>query len=220
MTRQGRGQTCAPRLSCRGSGFSMWHKRHDQRGQAGARKKGAGLWRRLGRFRRSEEGATAVEFALLATPLFILLLGIIEVCLFFASGLVLEGGVAEAGRLIRTGQVQNAGDPKTMFETALCDHVNAMLDCGKLQYQVIHITGDTFGGAVDNEPEFDADGNLKPEPFDAGNSNDIILIRAIYRYTFLTPFIGAMLSNHASDNSVLQMSTAVIKAEPYVFGEN
>lgn len=174
---------------------------------------------RLRAFGRSERGATAVEFALVSLPLFILILGIIEVCLFFASGLVLEGGVAEAGRLIRTGQAQLSGDPEGVFSDALCDHVSAMLDCGRLQYQVIHISGDTFSGAIGSAPEFDADGNLKPVPFDAGDSNDIILIRAVYRYTFLTPFIGQMMTGGGGD-TVTQISTAVIKSEPYVFGED
>ncbi len=173
----------------------------------------------LNRLFRRQEGVAAVEFALIAMPFFLLLIGTIEMALFFAAGTVLEGGSAAASRLIRTGQAQLSGDPETMFRDALCNHVDAMLDCTKIQYEVIHVSEGTFGAAETYEPEFDEDGNLVPADFSTGNSNDVVMVRTVYRYEFLTPFIGSLMSAGSANNSMMHMSMSVLKAEPYTFGE-
>lgn len=178
-------------------------------------------WRLRGlAYRRDENGATAVEFGLVALPLFTLIMGIVEISLFFAAGLVLEGASADASRLIRTGQAQMSGAPETMFSEALCDRSRTMLDCDRLQYEVIRVAGDRFGNAGNRPPAFDDDGNLIPQGFDAGNSNDVIMVRTVYRYEFLTPFLGAMITGDAGRNWSTHMSTVVIKSEPYIFGED
>ncbi len=169
---------------------------------------------------RDDGGATAVEFALIALPLFMLIIGILEVALFFAAGLVLEGSAAQAGRLIRTGQAQLSGDPRTAFETALCNEARTMLDCDNLRYEVLRFSSGNFGDAAGNEPEFDDEGNLVDQGFNAGNSNDVILIRTVYRYEFLTPLIGPMMTGDASRTWMNHISTVVIKSEPYIFGED
>ena len=95
-----------------------------------------------------------------------------------------------------------------------------MLDCSRIQYEVIRIGNDSFVSAETATPEFDEDGNLIEQDFDAGNSNDVILIRTVYRYEFLTPFIGSLMTGDPSRNWMNHMTTIVLKAEPYVFGED
>ena len=176
--------------------------------------------RKLIWWRKRDDGVVAVEFALIAIPFFVLLLGTIETSLFFASGAVLEGAAADAARLIRTGQAQQSADPEQMFEDELCEMVGVMINCNNLQYEVIRMTGDTFSDAESNQPAFDDDGNLEPGVFDAGNSNDVILVRAVYRYEFLTPYLGTMITGDPSRNWSIHMASVVIRSEPYVFGEN
>ena len=148
----------------------------------------------LRRWLRREEGVTAVEFSLVAMPLFTIIFGIIELSMFFASGTVLEGASSEAARRIRTGQVQQADDPEEAFKTLLCHQAGAMLDCDKIQYEVIHMGNNTFSLADTMEPQFDEDGNLIPHPFDAGGDSDVILVRAYYQWHFYTPFLSTMLT--------------------------
>lgn len=171
------------------------------------------------RYARDENGVVAVEFALVAMPLFIMIMGIVELSLFFAAGLVLEGASAEAGRLIRTGQIQQSATPQNDFEDALCENARMMLDCDELRYEVIRIASDSFNDAEDNTPNFDDDGNLVPGPFNAGNSNDIIMIRTAYRHRFFTPFMGPLLTGDPSRDWSSHLATVVIKSEPYIFGE-
>lgn len=172
-------------------------------------------------FRRKDDGVVAVEFALLALPLFTLILGIIEFSLFFATGIALEGAAAEAGRAIRIGQVQVAANPEEAFEEELCDAASLMIDCDLLQYEVIRIEDDTFQGAEDTPPpQFDEDGNFLGSGFAPGNSNDVIMVRVAQRYDFLMPFIGTMISGDISRNWATHIATVVIKSEPFNFGED
>lgn len=176
----------------------------------------------LGRIRklwRKDDGVVALEMALLAFPLFTLIMGIVETSLFFTAGAVLEGASADAARLIRTGQVQTSVDPEETFAEKLCDEAVALLKCDDIQYEVIRIEPNTFSDAENYETEFDEDGNMVPGAFSTGNSNDIVLVRAAYKYEFLTPFLGAMMTGDPNKNWLMHVSTVVIKAEPYDFGE-
>lgn len=177
-------------------------------------------WRWLGvTYVRRDDGVVAVEFGLIALPLFMLILGIIEVAMFFTAGLVLEGASAEAGRLIRTGQAQLSADPEDAFETELCDSSDMVLDCDLLQYEVLRIETGNFADAEGNMPTFDGNGNLEPSGFNAGDSNDVIMIRTVYRYEFVMPFMGALITGDPDRNWATHMATVVIKSEPYLFGQ-
>jgi Flp pilus assembly pilin Flp len=61
----------------------------------------------LNRLQREEDGATAVEFALIAVPFVTMLLGIISVCLYFFTVLELEHAVWEGSRAVRVGAYGN-----------------------------------------------------------------------------------------------------------------
>lgn len=176
-------------------------------------------FKNLVRLKRRDDGVVAVEFALLALPLFTMILGIVELSMFFASGIVLEGAASEAARQIRIGQVQAAADPEAAFEEELCEKVGVMINCNDLQYEVIHVDEDTFSGAQNQPPQFDENGNLMGSGFNSGNSNDVVIVRAAHRYEFLTPFVGGMIARSTGTNSLMHVATVVIKSEPYNFGE-
>lgn len=173
------------------------------------------MFQRFYHWLRKDDAATAVEFAMLAMPLFTLIFGILELGMFYASGSVLEGGSLQAARLIRTGQVQESGTPEDLFQQQLCLNVSALLDCGKLQYEVIHMANDTFSSAASYKPTINSNGDLVPQPFNPGTSDSVVIVRAYYKWTFYTPFIGSLLTGSASKNWLAHMSTVVVKSEPY-----
>uniref|UniRef100_UPI00112F141F TadE/TadG family type IV pilus assembly protein n=1 Tax=Escherichia coli TaxID=562 RepID=UPI00112F141F len=70
--------------------------------------------RKLARWRRSESGATAVEFALVAGPFFYVLGCICETGLMLFTEYVIQNSVQEAARLVRTGQVSTSDGTVTM----------------------------------------------------------------------------------------------------------
>jgi len=168
----------------------------------------------INKFCRDKEGATALEFAMLAIPFMFLVLGIIEIGFLFGAASFLEGGTLVSSRLIRTGQVQGGADPEAAFAAALCDNVDMLLRCSDLIYEVVLIPGDTFLGTGEFPPAFDADGLLVSSGFNPGEQNDVILIRTFYNYPFLTPLVGGFLGQ-GGRNSRMLLSTVVLRNEPY-----
>lgn len=160
------------------------------------------------------EGVTAVEFSLVAWPFIMIVCAIIELSLIFVAQSLINGSVSDASRLIRTGQIQQASASSQlgMFTSALCGTASVMLTCSKFQYQVQTITD--FSSANLAMPATDKNGNLLSEPFDPGTANSVVLIRVVYLYPLLTPFIGVFLSDYPGNTKLLE-ATTVLEVEPY-----
>ncbi|RYE39513.1 MAG: pilus assembly protein, partial [Hyphomicrobiales bacterium] len=62
--------------------------------------------RSAGQFGRDDRGVTIIEFGILALPFFTIIAAILETSLVFFAGQILDSAVQDAGRLIRTGQMQ------------------------------------------------------------------------------------------------------------------
>ena len=168
----------------------------------------------LKKFIKNEKGTTAIEFSLLAIPYLMLTLGIIEIAIMYASASLLEGATNSASRMIRTGELQQSGaDPETAFRDGLCDYTTVLIN--RNDVVVESLTLSSFSDVATSPAQFDADGNMVSQGFDAGGSDARILIRVAYRYEMMTPFVGRLISG--SDNSRLFMSTIVLQVEPYDF---
>jgi len=166
------------------------------------------------KFIKNTDGATAVEFALLAIPYVFLTVGIIELAIIYAAASLLEGATTSAARLIRTGQLQQGGgDPQTVFRDALCDYATALVNCNDVVITVQRM--DSFSDVGGMNPTFNDEGEMEPGGFDPGGSNDRVLIRTWYRYEMMTPFIGPLLGG--ADSAIDFTSTIVLQTEPYDF---
>lgn len=170
------------------------------------------------RWTREKEATTAVEFALVALPFIIMIIGTVEMALMFTAQSLLEAGTATASRMIRTGQIQQSGgDQQQMFEDTLCGFVEVIIPCEEIQYNVVNLPN--FGDAADMpDAEFDEDGNMEDQGFDPGNANDVVLIRVSYTYPIVTPMMQPVLTN-TSDHNTIMLSTVVLQTEPYEFEE-
>ncbi|HEY8190246.1 MAG TPA: TadE/TadG family type IV pilus assembly protein, partial [Micavibrio sp.] len=111
---------------------------------------------------KRSEGSVAVEFALISIPFVYLTIAIVELSLFFAAANMLEGGINESARMIRTGQLQAQAqeDQETIFRQAVCDKLFVLINCENVQIEVVAIGDGTFIGVEDLEPIYDDDGNL------------------------------------------------------------
>ncbi len=167
------------------------------------------------RFIKREDGATAVEFAIVGIPFTFCLIAVIEITLMYAANSMLEGATNSAARLIRTGQVQQSGMPEDLFKNQLCNFANVFLDCNAIQYEVVTLPGG-FSDADSNQPSFDQNGDLIPQGFDPGGVNDVVLIRSVYRYRFMTPVIGPLMASGPNQTKTM-MTTLVLQTEPYEF---
>jgi Flp pilus assembly protein TadG len=168
------------------------------------------------RYRKDNEGATAVEFAIVGVPFVFMLVGLIEVSLMYTANSLLQDSTNSAARLIRTGQVQqDINDPEAMFRSELCRVASVFLDCEQVQYEVVTLEGG-FGDASSNTPTFDENGNLVSQGFNPGGVSDVVLIRTVYYYPLMTPFIGTLVADGPGQTKFM-MSTMVLQTEPYEF---
>lgn len=164
---------------------------------------------------RREDGATAVEFSMMALPYFMLTIGIIEISMMFASANLLEGAAGSASRLIRTGELQQSGgDTAATFRDAVCEYAVALITCDDIVIEAQLM--DSFSDYDSLAASYDVDGNLVSGGFDIGGSSDRVLVRVGYNYDMMTPFIGPLIAG--ADGTVSFLSTVVLQTEPYDFG--
>ncbi len=175
----------------------------------------------LARFRRNQDGATAVEFALVAAPFFALMFAIIETALLFFADQTFDTAVATAARLIRTGQAQEAGMSASAFKTAICNPdltkdlsgLGALFDCSKIK--VVVETKATFGEidlALPIDPttkELNVTENYQP-----GIGGNIVVVRAYYEWPTLVPGLGNNLADMPNGTRLL-VATAAFRNEPF-----
>jgi Flp pilus assembly protein TadG len=159
---------------------------------------------------RDERGSAAVEFALVAPPFLLLLVGILEISMMSFTGSVIEGATKEAARQIRTGQIQGSADPVVAFQQELCSSLYNVIDCGRVLFHV-----QTFASfqAVSMPLELDEDGEIINTTFAPGSSGAVTIVRAMYRWEFATPFIANVIPSGPGGH--LLISTVAFQNEPY-----
>ncbi len=166
------------------------------------------------RWKNDENGATAVEFALVGIPFILMIVGIIEMALMFSSQSLLEAATQEAARQVRTGAVQQGGG-EDLFRDELCNFAAVFIKCDDIQYQVTSV--DSFEDAQDfDDVSFDDEGNLDNQEFTPGGVSDVVMIRVVNAYKIKTPMMKYLLTNNNDGTRVL-LSTVVLQTEPYEF---
>ena len=68
------------------------------------------------------------------------------------------------------------------------------------------------------DAEFNEDGDLQDQGFDAGGVSDVVMIRTAFKYAIKTPMMQLILTNNNDGNRIL-LSTVVLQTEPYEFEE-
>lgn len=168
----------------------------------------------LRRFGRAAGGATAVEFALVATPFLFLLFSIFEIGRLYTLSSVLEDATMEAGRRVRTGELQTAGGGESAFRDEVCSHMSVFAsDCAaNLEIDVRAMPN----FASQNPPDpivgdrFD-DSSLRYQP---GSAEQIVLVRTWWKTPLFVPMITQGLRRMADDTIVLSAATT-FRNEPY-----
>ncbi len=163
--------------------------------------------RLLGRFARAQDGATAVEFALLLAPFLLLFFGLIELALVFFVSMVLENAVVDAGREIRTGQVQTSSDNSAAaFRTKVCARMSWLQGGCTERLRVDVRTVSTFTSTSNlttpNTP-----------CWDPGGPSSLVLVRAYYDWPLITPLLASVMQT-ANGKKTLGFTTAFAN-EPY-----
>ncbi|MDH4980967.1 pilus assembly protein [Hyphomicrobium sp. D-2] len=174
----------------------------------------------LSNFRSNESGSTAIEFAVIGGALIFFVLGIVGLGMFFLVNSSLQSGVETAARIIRTGQSNEAKMNITSFRQAVCDSMNAAIDCKKLS--ILVQTEDDWSGL--NLAPCVVDGKMSASTGNgddllskhAGEEEKVAVVTVCYQWDMAKSFPFLKLGNKSdgSGAAILQAATA-FRSEPY-----
>ncbi len=165
-------------------------------------------------FWRSRRGATAVEFALLALPLFTLVFAAMQVAIIYFFDQALQSGTQKAARQLLTGSAQTAGLTKAQFKSAVCADLPSQFDC--TSYLMVDVqSSSSFSNTNTSALTYSKTTNSNsPGAYSPGNPGDIVIMRVLYDWPVLGGPLAVGLANQA-DGGHLMVATAVFKNEPY-----
>lgn len=193
---------------------------------------GRGLRASWRRFCRAQQGATAVEFGLIALPFLALLAGGLENGLVCWQQEILQQAVVEAGRQIYTGKFQtsNAGvsNQATLianFKTAICTRSDGsprttIFPCANVRINVTSASSFTSAATVSpTAPDSSGNSNWNPSfgTYTCGGASSIMIVQAAVDIPVFFTFLGAQTATLPNRRQVLQAAT-VFKVEPYTTG--
>ena len=165
--------------------------------------------------RKDESGFTAVEFALVAMPFVMLILGVIQIALFYFTTFSLENALERAAREIRTGQAQSQSIDAQAFKDKVCANMPGFADCAGHVRVDVRSFGSFSGIQGNTPPGLDGEGNLGSNfNFAPGQGGDVVLVTAFYEWT-LTKYIPFLeLGNMAGGSRLIQAAVA-FRNEPF-----
>lgn len=170
--------------------------------------------RKLAAWAQKKDGSTAVEFALIATPFFFLIFGLLEISVLFIMSSAMENAIGEASREIRTGNFQKAGLSAARFKEDICEELLELLQCDDNLFVDVR-RFDSFSSSnnpdpVNEEGEFES-GQFR---FDPGGPDEIIVVRIFYKWDLFTPVLSVPLKDLKDGEHLLRASIA-FRNEPY-----
>lgn len=180
------------------------------------------LRRTAGRFGKSQNGATAVEFALVAAPFFYVLGATCETGLMLFSEYVMQNAVQDAARLVRTGQVTSSDGTVIMsssdFHTKVCETVSIIFDCDSKVTVYVNSAADfaTLSTSIDDPVNIGtkSDGTAYPVVFTPGGQLKAAAVIATYDWDFAFPFME-FLGNIDSGQKRRIYGIAMFRNEPF-----
>jgi Flp pilus assembly protein TadG len=163
------------------------------------------------RFARHQDGAAAVEFALVALPFLALLFAILETAIVFFAGQTLEAAVTDSGRLIMTGQAQ--GFSQSDFKTQVCNRLaGGLFDCNSVYVNVQ--TYSSYAAINTASPISSGQFDTTQMAYNAGAQGSIVVVTLYYEWPIYVSLLGSNLSN-LNGGSRLLVATSVFRNEPY-----
>lgn len=154
----------------------------------------------INRLRRQDSGATAIEFAIVAPVLFLLLFGIIEFSLMMFVSSVVEGATATISRQSKTGVNRS---------TASTPAARAAEDSARLRQMVI----DRGRGIIRTEYLDVATRPRTSRSGTVGDAGEMVIYTVSYDWHILTPLLSPILGD---DDGVFPISsTTAVVNEPF-----
>ena len=181
-----------------------------------------------GPFRRllaRREGATAIEFALLALPFFIIVFASIETFVAFSAEQLFANANETMARKIRTGIINPTNTTKVAYRQAFCEEIKILMPCSATEAQTedklfIHV--ESFASYADITPAVAiVEDNLDTASFQfaPGGKKTINIVRAYYRWDIITdlvrPLISSVKTADGTSRNYLMVATTIVQNEDY-----
>ncbi len=166
---------------------------------------------------RDRTGSAAVEFALVAPPFLALMMSTFEVGWFYFAASQVDNATIGTARLVRTGQVQQAGFDKQDFFNEVCPGVRVFGDCDETLTVELTVFNSFAELAADASPVICTNDNpseIAALAFEPGADNAIVRLRVCLLYKTLNPTIGVNVSETA-DGKRRVFGTYIFQNEPY-----
>lgn len=191
---------------------------------------------RLRRVARSRDGATAIEFALLAVPYFIIIFAIIETFVAFTAEQLVANATDTMSRKLRTGQITyNLTRPLTdmtqaQFRQAFCNEIAIMISCSASEVATpakLYLDVETyasFGAIPTTIPRVSTAAFADIDPsgfkFAPGGPSSINMVRAYYRWQITTDIVRPYITtirpaNGSMPTDFLIIATTAFQNEKY-----
>jgi Flp pilus assembly protein TadG len=161
----------------------------------------------------AEEGATAIEFAMVAAPFIALLFAVLETALVFFAGQTLEAAVADSARLIMTGQAQTQGLTQAAFKNQVCARIFGLFDCANKLYVDVE-SYPNFAAVNTTPPVQNGALDTSKMTYSPGGPGDIVIVSLYYQWPIAVSLLGNNLSNLAGSQRLL-VATSAFRNEPY-----
>jgi Flp pilus assembly protein TadG len=168
-------------------------------------------------FVRRQDGAAAVEFALVAAPFLALIFAILETALVFFASQTLEAAASDSARQIMTGQVQAAGYNQDDFKRqVVCSFLQSGVSLFDCEHGVtVDVKSYASFAAINTAPPV-VNGKLDTAnlTYTPGAAGDIVVVRLYYQWPIYVSLLGNDLANLNGGNRLL-VATAVFRNEPF-----
>ncbi len=185
--------------------------------------------RRIAGLKSETSGSVALEFAEIAAPFLMMLVGIMGTGLQYFSLTSLENGVETASRAVMTGRAQ-LGDPAAnppvtpttfdQFRQTICQTAGAFIKCDDAHLSLIVKSWPTWAQVV---PQNCNNGGALPPSSGTGTTlintqsgaaGEIVLITVCYKWDLTAGWL-VYAPQKLSDGSVLMQASTAFRTEPY-----
>lgn len=187
------------------------------------------LLKSLRKLCRAEEGVTAMEFAFVAPPLLLLLMGTIELSVIFTAQNAIESAITNSSRLGKTGYTAQGQSRQSLIYGMIQSRAGTLINTANLtitslSYGQISQIGqpeayvDSNGNQVHDSSESYTDTNGNGQ-WDSdmgaeglGGAGDIVVYTVSYPWSIQTPILSQVFGT-AGYYTI--RSNVVVRNEPY-----
>ena len=172
----------------------------------------------LRRFRRSEEGTSTIEFIFLFPAIFLMFGMTIEAGMYSMQQVMLERGLDMTVREVRLGILAKPTHDALVKST--CRHAVILPDCARqLRLEMIKQSPTAFRTLSRNVPCIDTVKNPEDLTVEAGDNNDLMILRVCVRIAPLMPFsgFGLALTDNGKTSTYALAATSSFVLEPFLW---